>query len=45
MHFGMSPAARGRVQASNYVQPTLPGIEAAPSAATGFARFAQSPVH
>jgi P27 family predicted phage terminase small subunit len=45
MHFGLSPAARGRVQASNYVQPTLPGIEAAPSAATGFARFAQSPVH
>ena len=45
MHFGLSPAARGRVQASNYVQPTLPGIEAAPSAATGFARFAQAAVH
>jgi P27 family predicted phage terminase small subunit len=45
MHFGMSPAARGRVQASNYVQPSLPGIEAAPSAATGFARFAQAAVH
>lgn len=45
MHFGLSPAARGRVQASNYVQPSLPGIEAAPSAATGFARFAQAAVH
>jgi len=42
MHFGLSPAARGRVQPSNYVQPTLPGIEAAPTAAnaaTGFAKF------
>lgn len=39
MHFGLSPAARGRVQPSNYVQPTLPGIEAAPQAPTGFARF------
>lgn len=45
MHFGMSPAARGRVQASNYVQPTLPGIDPAPNAqaATGFARFSMVP--
>lgn len=43
MHFGLSPAARGRVQASNYVQPSLPGIDAAPQAAQGFARFAQRP--
>ena len=40
MHFGLSPAARGRVQASNYVQPDLPGVEAAPKVATGFAQFA-----
>ena len=41
MHFGLSPAARGRVQPSNYVQPTLPGIEQPPSAQTsGFSRFA-----
>lgn len=40
MHFGLSPAARGRVQASNYVQPSLPGIEPAPQAVQGFARFA-----
>jgi P27 family predicted phage terminase small subunit len=41
MHFGLSPAARGRVQASNYVQPTLPGIDPKPEApASGFARFA-----
>lgn len=39
MHFGLSPAARGRVQASNYVQPELPGIEASPQAPAGFARF------
>lgn len=39
MHFGLSPAARGRVQPSNYVQPTLPGIDDAPAAASGFARF------
>ena len=44
MHFGLSPAARGRVQASNYVQPTLPGIDPAPNQ-TGFARFAESRVH
>lgn len=38
MHFGLSPAARGRVQASNYVDPTmtLPGIEDKP---TGFGKF------
>ncbi len=41
MHFGLSPAARGRVQPSNYVQPTLPGIDPKPeSPASGFARFA-----
>ena len=40
MHFGLSPAARGRVQASNYVQPSLPGMEPAPNVASGFARFA-----
>jgi P27 family predicted phage terminase small subunit len=41
MHFGLSPAARGRVQASNYVQPTLPGIEPAPTnQPAGFAMFA-----
>lgn len=39
MHFGLSPAARGRVQASNYTQPTLPGVEPAPNAASGFAKF------
>lgn len=46
MHFGLSPAARGRVQASNYVQPTLPGIDPAPNnKPTGFAQFAQPAVH
>lgn len=40
MHFGLSPAARGRVQASNYVQPELPGVDPAPSLKSGFARFA-----
>jgi P27 family predicted phage terminase small subunit len=48
MHFGLSPAARGRVQASNYVQPTLPGIDppGQQPAAAGFARFAtQSQFH
>ena len=40
-HFGLSPAARGRVQPSNFVQPTLPGIEPPkPAAAAGFAQFA-----
>lgn len=39
-HFGLSPAARARVTPSNYVQQSLPGMDAAPSAATGFARFA-----
>lgn len=40
MHFGLSPAARGRVQASNYVQPTLPGIDPKPEAKpAGFAMF------
>lgn len=43
MHFGLSPAARARVQPSNYVQPSLPGIEPAPGTeqkSSGFARFA-----
>ena len=39
-HFGLSPAARGRVQASNYVQPSLPGIDPAPQPKSGFALFA-----
>lgn len=39
MHFGLSPAARGRVQASNYVQPTLPGIEPKPEAKPTFSMF------
>lgn len=41
-HFGLSPAARMRVQASNYAQPELPGMPAAPTpgAASGFAQFA-----
>jgi len=40
-HFGLSPSARARVQPSNYVQPSLPGIEPAPNqnAASGFAKF------
>lgn len=38
-HFGLSPAARGRVQPSNYVQPTLPGFEAPQQLPTGFAQF------
>jgi len=47
MHFGLSPAARGRVQASNYVaQPTLPGIEppsdGQPHLPAGFAQFANN---
>lgn len=39
MHFGLSPAARARVQASNYVDPTmtLPGIE--PAQQSGFQKF------
>lgn len=44
MHFGLSPAARGRVQASNYVQPTLPGIDPTPTnLPQGFAQFANRP--
>ncbi|MDR0215627.1 MAG: phage terminase small subunit P27 family [Comamonas sp.] len=39
-HFGLSPSARGRVQPSNYVQPTLPGFEAPKQAPAGFAQFA-----
>ena len=40
MHFGLSPAARARVQASNYVDPTmsLPGFET-PQQASGFQKF------
>lgn len=40
MHFGLSPAARARVQPSNYLQPELPGMEPKPQAAGGFAQFA-----
>ena len=40
MHFGLSPAARARVTPSNYVQPSLPGIDEPPAASTGFAKFA-----
>lgn len=39
-HFGLSPAARARVQPSNYLQPDLPGFEPTPEKPTGFARFA-----
>lgn len=41
MHFGLSPAARGRVSPSNYIDPTmtLPGVDPRPQA-PGFARFA-----
>ncbi|MFD1709079.1 phage terminase small subunit P27 family [Ottowia sp. GY511] len=38
-HFGLSPAARGRVQASNNQQIGLPGIEPKPEAPAGFAKF------
>ena len=44
-NFGLNPAARARVQASNYVQPNLPGIDDAPSVPTGFARFAHGGGH
>lgn len=40
-NFGLNPAARARVTASNYAQPSLPGIEPAPGEVSGFARFAQ----
>lgn len=40
MHFGLSPAARGRVQPSNFVQPDLPGVESKPQAPKGFGLFA-----
>jgi P27 family predicted phage terminase small subunit len=40
-HFGLSPAARARVTPSNFAQQTLPGIDEAPNAASGFARFTQ----
>lgn len=43
-HFGLSPSARARVQPSNYVQPSLPGIDDAPAAPQqGFARFTTRP--
>lgn len=42
-HFGLSPAARARVTASNYVQPDLPGVEPLPgveqAAGGGFQKF------
>lgn len=40
MHFGLSPSARGRVQASNMLQPDLPGVESKPQAPKGFGLFA-----
>lgn len=40
-HFGLSPSARGRVQASNFEQASLPGIEDKPASPSGFARFLQ----
>lgn len=48
MHFGLSPAARGRVQPSNYVQPDLPGISPPGEQAaqrSGFARFTENHIH
>ena len=39
-HFGLSPAARSRVTPSNFVQVSLPGMEASLSLVSGFARFA-----
>lgn len=41
-NFGLNPAARARVTASNYVQPSLPGFDDSPQEATGFARFSQN---
>lgn len=38
-HFGLSPAARGRVQPSNNIQLGLPGVEEKPAAPSGFAKF------
>jgi P27 family predicted phage terminase small subunit len=40
MHFGLSPAARARVQASNFVDPTmsLPGFDT-PQQQSGFKKF------
>ena len=40
-NFGLNPSARSRVTASNNAQIDLPGMEAAPVAPVGFARFAQ----
>lgn len=39
-HFGLSPAARGRVQPSNNIQLGLPGVDPKPEAPAGFAMFA-----
>lgn len=41
-NFGLNPAARARVQASNYLQPSLPGMEDENKPSTGFARFSQA---
>lgn len=38
-HFGLSPAARARVTASNHVQLGLPGVPDLPSVQSGFAKF------
>ena len=40
-HFGLSPSLRGRVTASNYQQPTLPGVDEPPQAPAGFAQFSE----
>lgn len=41
-NFGLNPAARARVSASTYTQPSLPGIEPASSAVAGFGRFVRA---
>ena len=38
-HFGLSPALRGRVQPSNWLQPSLPGVDPKPQAPNGFNMF------
>lgn len=40
-NFGLNPASRARVTASQGMRPALPGIEPAPGEASGFARFAK----
>lgn len=40
-NFGLNPASRARVTASQGMRPALPGIEPAPGEESGFARFAK----